>query len=292
MGSTSTNKREKLSSKLARVLNSAISFVIAYMIIIFLFSIVTAFVGKLFGFDANISYAGLKFELGRHKWNAFNITVIWSFGTIFTALLGGFFFYVFSEFKSRTHLANLVFLWAAVIAISIVAAQGILPCMEPGERLACYTNLTVVYNWLSIPLPVAYILAAVFVTFLVFFSIYTSKAFLAFSYTFSKVNKAARKRKYFFETVLLPYLLGGWVILAFNHYTYPSVNFFVINVIYLATIGVSLAISFLVTNINDVKSEEVMRYKTLQTVSSTLFMIFVMLLIFFTTANRGFYLPF
>jgi len=54
----------------------------------------------------------------------------------------------------------------------------------------------------------------------------------------------------------------------------------------------SLAVSFLVININDMKSEEVLRYKNLQTISPVLFIIFVLLLIFFTATNKGFYLPF
>jgi len=292
LGSTSSNKKEKLSSKLARILNSAMAFIIAYMLIMFLFSLSTAFIGKFFGFDSNISYSGLKFELGRHKWDRLNISIIWSFGTIFTGLLGGFFFYLYSEFKSSTILANLFFLWGSVIAFSVMVAQGILPCLEPGEHLACYTNLTVVFTWLSIPLPILYIFCALFIIFLLFFSIYTSKPFLSFSYTFSKVNKATRKRKYFLETVIAPYLLAGAVLLIFNHFTYPSVNFLVINTVYLITIGISIAVSSLVTNINDIKSEEVMRYKNLQTVSPILFVMVIVLLIVFTAVNKGFYLPF
>ncbi len=249
--------------------------------------------GKIFGFDSNISYAGVKFDIGRHKWDRGNIFVIWSIGTFFTAFVGGLFFYLFSQFKARINLANLVFLWGSVIAFSIVAAQGVLPCIEPGERLACYINLTVVFAWLSMPTWVLYFLSFFFIAFLVFFSIYTSKPFLAFSYTFSKVNKTDRKRKYYFETVIVPFVLASVVILGYTRLTYPqAVNFYILNVIYLLCIGFSLGISFLVININDMKSEEVLRYKNLQTVSPILFIMFILLLIFFTTTNKGFYLPF
>jgi hypothetical protein len=272
------------------------AFVIAYMIIIFLFSVVTALVGKLFGFDSNISFLGVKFDLGRHKWDRLNVFVIWSFGTIFTAMVGGFFSYLFSQFRSTVNLANLVFLWGSVIAFSIFAAQGVLPCLEPGEYLACYTNLSVVYAWLSVPLTVAYILSGIFILFLAFFSIYTSKPFLSFSYSFSKVSKTGRKRKYYFETVIVPYLLACLVLLAFIHFTYKDhqgvANFRAVNIVYMACIGISLAVSFLVININDMKSEEVLRYKGLQSINPILFILFVLLLIFFTTTNRGFYLPF
>lgn len=289
---SSNNKKEKLASKLARILNSTMAFVIAYMVIIFLFSVATALIGKLFGFDSNISFAGVKFDLGRHRWDKLNVLVIWSFGTIFTGLLGGLFFYLFSEFKSRVNLANLVFLWGAVIAFSIFTAQGVLPCLEPDEQLACYTNLTVVFTWLSAPLVLVYLLGFFLIIFLVFFSIYASKPFLAFSYSFSKVSKTNRKRKYYFETVIIPYLLACVVLLGFTHFTYPSINFKVLNIVYMACIAVSLGVSFLVININDMKSEEVLRYKNLQKTNPVLFILFVLLLIFFTTTVRGFYLPF
>ena len=289
---SSNNKKEKLASKMARILNSTMAFVIAYMLVIFLFPLATGLIGKLFGFDSNISFAGVKFDLGRHKWDSLNVAVIWSFGTVFTALLGGLFFYLFIQFKARVNLGNLVFLWGAVIAFSIFAAQGVLPCLEPGERLACYTNLTVVYTWLSTPLTIIYILSFFFLAFLAFFSIYASKHFLAFSYSFSKVSKTDRKRKYYFETVIVPYLLGCLVLLSFTRATYPSVNFKAVNVVYMACIAISLAISFLVININDMKSEEVLRYKNLQKTNPVLFILFVLLLIFFTTTVRGFYLPF
>jgi MFS family permease len=290
--SSSSNKKEKTSSKVARIFNSAMAFVIAYMLVLFLFSIVTAFIGKIFGFDANISYSGVKFDIGRHKWDQLNIFVIWSFGTFFTILLGIIFFYLFFQFKAAVSLVNMFFLWGTVISFSIVAAQGLLPCIEPGERLACYTNLSVVFAWLSFPTWLLYFVCFFFLSFLVFFSIYTSKPFLSFSYSFSKVSKTNRKRKYYLETVILPYLLASAIILTYHSFTYPSVNFYVINVVYLICVGISLAVSFMVININDMKPEEVLRYKNLQTVSPVMFIIFVLLLIFFTAANKGFYLPF
>ena len=268
------------------------AFIIAYLLIMFLFSVTTGLIGKLFGFDPNISISGVKFDLGSHKWDRLSVFVVYSFGTFFTVGLGMFFYYAFSQFKSKINLANLVFLWGAVIAFSIVAAQGLLPCLEPDEQRACYTNLTVVFAWLSFPIFIVYLLCFFFFAFLVFFSIYTSKPFLSLSYSFSKVSKTDRKRKFYFESVIIPYVISCTLILIYIHYTYPVENFRVLNLIYMVCIGVSLAVSFLVININDMRSEEVLRYKNLQTVNPVLFILFILILIFFTTTNKGFYLPF
>lgn len=289
---SSNNKSEKITSKGARIINSVMAFIIAYLIVMFLFSVVTGLIGKIFGFDSNISIAGVKFDLGSHKWDRWSVFVVYSIGTFFTVMLGVFFYYTFFQFKSRPNLANLVFLWGSVIAFSIVAAQGLLPSLEPNDPRACYTNLTVVFAWFSTPLFALYILGFVFFAFLAFFSIYTSKHFLALSYTFSKVSKTSRKRKYYFETVIIPYLISCTLLLVYIHYTYPAENFRVLNLIYMLCIGVSITVSFLVININDIRSEEVLRYKKLQTVSPVLFILFILMLIFFVTTNKGFYLPF
>jgi hypothetical protein len=290
--SSSSNKREKTESKFARIANSAMSFIIAYLLVVFLSNLVTGLVGKVFGFDVNVSYSGVKFDIGRHKWDLANIIVVWSIGTVFIGLLGVLFYYLFSQFKSQLYLANLFFLWGAVISFSFVVAQSLLPCIDHGQQLACYINLSVVFAWLSLPLPLVYLICLCFLVFLVFFSINTSKPFLSFSYTFSKVNRSARKRKYFLETVIVPYIVAAAVILLYTRYTYPYVNFYIINVIYLSCIGLSLFVSFLVINISDMKTEEVLRYKNLQTISPVLFIIFTVLLIFLTAANKGFYIPF
>ena len=268
------------------------AFIIAYLLIMFLFSVTTGLIGKLFGFDPNISITGVKFDLGSHKWDRLSVFVVYSFGAFFTLGLGVLFYYAFSQFKSKINLANLVFLWGAVIAFSIVAAQGLLPCLEPDEQKACYTNLTVVFAWFSFPLFILYLLCFFFFAFLVLFSIYTSKPFLSLSYSFSKVSKTDRKRKFYFETVIIPYVVSCTLIQMYMHYTYPVENFRVLNLIYMVCIGISLSVSFLVININDIRSEEVLRYKNLQTVSPVLFILFILMLIFFTTTNKGFYLPF
>jgi MFS family permease len=289
----SANKKEKLSSKAGRVLNSAMAFVIAYMLIIFSFYVVTALMGKIFGFDATVYYYGVKFELGKHKWNRFNVFFIWGFGTLFVFVLGGLFSYLFYRFKEKLFLVNLIFLWGSVISFSFVAAQGILPCLQPGEWVSpFYQNLAVVFAWFFVPVAILYVLGFLFMAFLVFFSIYTSKPFLSLSYSFSKVNKKARKRKYYFETVFLPFFIASIAILTFTYNTYQLMNFIFLNVIYLGTIFLSLIVSFFVININDMKMDEVLRYKNLQKLNTVLFLFLAFLLLFFTVTSRGFHLPF
>ena len=286
-------KKEKFRSKFGRVANSAMCFVIAYMFIMFFFYIVTALMGKIFGFEAHVYYYGVRFELGRHTWNRVNVFFIWGFGTFFTAVLGGLFSYLFSKYKERMILVNVFLLWGAVICFSMVSAQGFLPCLQPGEYVSpFYQNLSVVFAWMFVPVPILYILGLLFAVFLAFFSIYSSKPFLSLSYSFSKVNKKSRKQKYFFETVMLPYIVASAIILTFTYNTYQLMNFIFLNVIYLGTVGLSVIVMFFVININDMKVDEVLRYKILQKTNTVLFVVFIMTLSFFAITYRGFYLPF
>ena len=287
-----SNKKEKLSSKIGRIVNSMMAFMIAYLGIMFFLYLSTALMGKLFGFDAQIYYYGVKFQLGKHKWTNFNVFWIWSFGTLFTFFLGIAFSFLFRYFKDRLVLGNLVSLWGMVIAFSIAAAQTVLPCLGGYEGSAYYTNLSIVSNYLSLPVPVLYIICIVALVILAFFSTNTSKSFLSFSYSFSKVNKRDRKRKYYLETVFVPYMLASVLLLAFFNENYRYTNFIHQNVVYLGVTGFSLLVSFLVINISDMRSDDVLRYKNLQQVSAGLFVILMMLLVFLAVTWQGFYMPF
>ena len=122
---------------------------------------------------------------------------------------------------------------------------------------------------------------------LVFFSIYSSKPFLSLSYSFSKVNKLKRKRKFFLETAIFPFLIGGLVVLLF---TFP-LNVY-INIIYLFAIAVSLVISIIVINLQELKIDEVLRYKSLQEINVPLVVFLSLLVVLFTATWKGLYLGF
>jgi hypothetical protein len=289
-----SNKREKAASKVARILNSAMAFMIAYLGIMFFFYLSTAIMGKFFGFDAQVYYFGVKFQLGRHKWTPANAFWTWSFGTFFTVFLGVICSYLYHYFKEKVALGNLRALWGAVIAYSSAAAQGVLPILASGDNdhSPFYTNLSIAFNFLGLPIPVLYIICIIFMILLVLVSTNISKSFLSFSYSYSKVNKRDRKRKYYFETVLIPFVLASFLLLMFFQQTYQYANFVVQNIVYLIVIGSALILSLFVINISDMKSDDVLRYKSLQQISAAFFVILMMILVFLAVTFQGFYLPF
>ena len=279
-------KGEKGSSKLQRILNSLAAFCTAYMACMYLYYFVTACVGKVFGFDAWIYYYGVKFLLGKQHWSKFNILFTYGSGTFTMFLLCGFCAYLFYKMKDRLLVINLVWLWGFVIASSMFCAQFFIACLGAEEyNSPFYQNLTVVFAWIYMPVTITYILAIPAAAMLVFFSIYFSKPFLSLSYSFSKVNKPKRKRKYFFETVFVPYILGSLLMIAF---AFP-LNVY-INVMYVFVIGIALVIAFFIINIQDMKVDEVLRYKTLQKINVPLIIIAFVIFLYIWVTYSGVFL--
>ena len=281
-------KGEKTASKIQRMVNSLAAFCAAYMACMFGYYLVTAAMGKVFGFDAWVYYYGVKFLMGKHKWGKFNIFFTYGAGSFFLLLMTGLCAYIFFRVKDRILVLNLVWLWGFVIAGSMFCSQAVIACLGAEEyNSPFYQNLTVVYAWLYMPNAVVYAMAIPFMAMLVFFSVYSSKPFLSLSYSFSKVNKPKRKRKYFVETVVIPFVAGAVLMMAF---AFP-LNIY-LNFVYLVMIAISLAISFFVINIQDMKVDEVLRYKNLQKVNPPLLVIaFLVFLLVWVTYN-GIFLGF
>lgn len=292
--SDASNKREKNSSKAGRILNSAMAFVIAYLSIIILFYLFTALVGRAFGFDPQIYVYGIKFIVGRHRWATGNAFVIWSSGTVFIILVGRLCSFLHDMLSERLILFNLVALWGSIIAYALAAAQTLLPILTAGydETSPFYTNLAIAFNFAGIPVWLLYVISLIAMLLLLAGTSRAGRTFLAFSYSFSKVNRRSRRRKYFVETALLPFAIGGVIILIFFHETYQFYNFDLQNLLYMGVILLVLLLLLLLSGMSEVGQDDVLRYKNLQQLNAALFVVMMVMLIFMVVLNQGFYLPF
>lgn len=286
-------KKEKNASKIGRLLNSAMAFVIAYTSILSLLCLTQALVGRMFGFDPEIYFCGIKFVQGRHHWTTANAFWVWSSGTIMTVLLGALCMRLYTMLRERLLLINLVLIWGAVIGYSVAVAQTLLPLLSGyDETTPFYTNLAIAFNFAGVPMWAAYVIAFVAVAFLIVASLRTARAFLSFAYSFSKVNRRSRRRRYFIETAILPYLLASAVVFIFFSQTYQYYNYNAQNLLYLAVIAAVLLLSLLLSGMTEISHEEVLRYKNLQQIHAALFVVMMVLLILLAVGYQGFYLPF
>ena len=255
-----TKGKEQWYDKLARIFNSTICFSLAYSVITFGGYLAMALVGKVFKYDANIYYFGIRFFLNGHKWSNLKITLIYSTYPLFALFFGLLMLYIFDRVKKKPAILNVFLVWCFVIGTAIFASQGIIASLGANEfNSPFYQNFAVVYAWWFLPVPFVYAMNIVFFALMLYFSINYPKLFLRFSYSFSKVNKSSRRRVYFIETAIVPFVLGA---IATTAITFPM-NIFV-HAVYLMAIGVSLMLSWIALFYLEVQQDEVLKYKVLQ----------------------------
>ncbi|MBS1622837.1 MAG: hypothetical protein JST83_02385 [Bacteroidetes bacterium] len=293
MSSSEAIKKEKNGSKAGRLLNSAMAFVIAYTAILSLLCLSTALAGRIFGLDPQIYFYGVRFALGRHHWTTTNAFWVWSSGTIIITLVGVICSRLYIYLRGRLILVNLVLLWVAIIAYAVAAAQTLLPLLSGyDETSPFYTNLAIAFNFAGVPVWALYIICLTAFLLLVAGTAGTARSFLSFAYSFSKVNRRSRRRKYYTETVLLPFLLGAAIVFLFFRQTYQFYNFNVQNLLYLIVIAVVLLLALLLSGMSEVSQDDVLRYKNLQQLNAALFVVMMVFFMLLAVGYQGFYLPF
>ncbi len=256
-----TKGKEQWYDKLIRIFNSTVCFVLAYAIITFGGFFSMAMVGKFFKFDANIFYFGIRFMLNGNKWSRLKVTLIYSSYAVFALLFGLLMLYIFDRVKRKPAILNVFLLWCFVIGTSIFAAQGIVASFGANEfNSPFYQNFAVVFAWWFLPAPFVYATNVLFVVLLLYFAINYPKMFLSFSYSFSKVNKSSRRRQYFIETAVVPFVIGA---VATTALTFPM-NMFV-HGIYIFVIGIALLVSWIALFYLEILKDDVLKYKVLQT---------------------------
>lgn len=277
--------REQWHSKLFRILNSAVCFSLAYIIITWLGYWAMGAMGKVFKFDANIYYYGIRFLLNNQKWTKLSVTFIYLTYPLFALVFGLLMLYIFDKGRKLRATMNVFFVWCFIIGTSMFSAQAFIASLGANEfNSPFYQNLAVVFAWWFIPPPVIYAFNLPFAALLIYFSINYPRHFMSFAYSYAKVNKMERRRKYFFETAIVPFIIGSVITTAVTF----NMNLF-IHAIYLLTIGVSLVISWVALFYIEILKDDVLHYKGLQKFGF-LFVVALIFLVFFVKVFwRGIY---
>lgn len=280
--------REVWYSKLFRIFNSAICFSIAYIAITQFFWISMALVAKLFKFDSFIYYYGVKFLLNDQSWNRTNITLIFGMGPVFSLIAGLFCLFLFYQLRRIPSLLNVLLLWGFIIGNSVFSIQGILASLGIYKYDSdFYQNLAVVFTWLKIPPFLVYLLNIPFAFALIYFAVNSAKPFLSLSYSYGKVNKDSRKRRYFFETAIVPFLLGGLITTVL---TFPmNIS---IHLLYLSAIAVQLLIAWYILSHVEILKEEVLKLNSLQVLNPFLVFFLALAIIIVLVTWKGLYFSF
>jgi hypothetical protein len=273
---------EDWQNRLARTVNSAACFSIAYVLLTYLYWFVTGLVGRLFSFDSFIYYYGIKFILNNHSWTRLKIIFIYSAGPFFMLYLALLCLFLYSRLKSIKTLLNVFFLWVFIVGISIFLAQFVIAALGIYEYNSLYyQGLAVTFAWLKLPTFLVYLMNVSMFVFMVYFGINSGKRFLVFSFSYSKVNSLVRRRKYFFETAMVPFILGALITIMAVFPKDPSAKGVLVllgstHIIYITIIGLILGIGWLALAYIEISKPELVRYKSFQ-LPNIFFIIFMFL---------------
>ena len=244
-----------------------------------------ALMGKFFKFDSNIYYYGIRFLLNGGKWSKLKVTLIYSTYPVAAILFGLVMLYIFEKTKKTTAQINLFFVWCFVIGTSCFVSQGVISSLGADEfNSPFYQNFSVVYSWWFLPVPFVYGMNIFFGVLLVYFGINYATQFLPFAYSYTKVNKASRRRRFFIEIAVVPFILGS---LAMSALTFPM-NIF-LHAVYLMILGLGLLISWVALFYLEIMKDDVLKYKSLQSFNFFFLFVLALFVAFIKMSWRGIY---
>ena len=262
---------EEWQSRASRTVNSAACFSLAYVLINYLMWIVTGLVGRLFKFDTFVYYYGVKMILNGQVWDKTKIAAVYSAGPLFALFIALLCLFLYGRLRKIRTLLNVFLLWVFVIGIGIFLSHLIMAALGIYRYNSYYyQGFAVTFAWLKVPKFLVYLLTVFVAIFIVYFGTNIGRLFLVFSYSYSKVNNLLKRRKYFFETAIAPFILGALVsTIAVFPKDKAALGVVVLlaatHIIYFTVIGMILAVGSFSLAYIEITRPELVRYKSLQT---------------------------
>ncbi|MCO5280055.1 MAG: hypothetical protein M9931_03240 [Chitinophagales bacterium] len=256
------SKQEQWDSKFFRVLNSALCSIIAYLLVLFVCGAAKTYTGTFYDIKSTLYFFdSVPFSDNVATWYLKNVVIVYSSGIIAVVILGLLGLSLFHTLKRFDFPFSLFFLWLYFWASVILCAQGALALLglEKYES-PYYNNLVIVLAWLRVPQLLAYILVPASIALLTLSCYYSIRPFISMAYSYGKVNKLVRRRKYFFEIAGIPFIISALFVTAAifpEHFTY-------VNIFYVLYGAISIVISWYLLFFRDVDREGVFKNFKLQ----------------------------
>lgn len=254
--------REQWVGKFFRVLNSAVCSAMAYLVVLFTCGATKSFVEKLYDIKSKlVFYESFPISKETDIWYLKNIVIVFSSGILASVVVGLLGLLVFHRLKHFNIPSAIFFLWLYVWAIAMFCAQGLLALLGLEEYYSPYfNNLVIVLAWLHVPKIFAYILMPLSIGLLTFLCFFSTRPFISMAYSYGKVNKLEKRRKYFVEVAVVPFIISALFVTALilpEPFTYT-------NLIYVGYGALGIVISWYLLFYVDVDREGVFRNEALQ----------------------------
>ncbi|HWB63681.1 MAG TPA: hypothetical protein VG603_09245 [Chitinophagales bacterium] len=276
---------EQWNSKLSRIVNSAACFTLAYIFFTYVQWFAMAFAGHRYKFGSFIYYYGVKFIMSSN-WDRGKVTFIYLIAPFTVFIMALVFLFIYASLRRVKTIVNLFFLWGFVIGTCIFTAQGLMLLLGAYHYDSpYYQHFAVALAWWRAPKFAIYLLSLLLAAMFFYFAINYGKPFLVFAYSFAKVNKLTRRRKYFFETAMVPFVVGAFITSALTYPMNMSVHG-----LYLGVIGFALVVTWYTLSYADMLKADVLRYKSLQTPSIPLMLTLIIVCAVVYVTFRGVFL--
>jgi hypothetical protein len=248
--------------------------------------------GRLYKFDAFVYYYGIKFILNSHNWDKIKIATVYSAGPISSLVLGIISMYFYSSSKNSNSLIKVFMLWGFIIGTSMFVAQGVVAALGAYNYHGYfYHNFAVVFSWWHLKPTTIYLINIPLFLMLTYFSINSLRPFLLFSYSYSKINRVSKRRKYFIETAIVPFLMGALITsLITTSLKVPATINMPVHGINLGVIAISLGISWYALTYIEILKDEIIRFKAFQDLNLTYIFLFAVVWMVIFVTIRGVYI--
>lgn len=284
--------REKWLSKLFRILNSAFCFASAYLFIHYLHWVIVALMGTRYRLNAFLYFHGVKFLMNGNRWDREMVVLTYAVAPLVAMVIGLLAVFLFSKTKKFKTILNVFLLWLYVAGVGFFLSQAIISSIGVSSTTPpFYNDWAVVFAWVGIPAVIVYALNIPFVIVMLYFGANAARPFMLLAYTYTKFIKLDRRRKYFAEVAILPFILGALIVLCVGFPTSPTAfaENFIIHGVYLLVIGIMLIAAWIALSYINVQREDLLRYKTLQEMNVFALFTLVILIVFIKLTWGGIY---
>ncbi|MBX7202504.1 MAG: hypothetical protein IT240_09285 [Bacteroidia bacterium] len=212
-GKEQSNDQERNS----RIVNSAISYLAAYVIVYVFFHLVTALVAKKQMLFNKFYYFKVDFSQDYNSWMLEPVRYTFLSGTLFCLALGFISLSIQRFYRKRPGMMKLFLLWLGIHSLNFFCTElALLPIKTSGESKMYVSYLRVFFDymfWDSILLQISASIAAFLI--LIVIGAVTAKNFIQLSNSTQHVYKAENRFYYLFQMVFIPFAAGSVISLVF-----------------------------------------------------------------------------
>lgn len=240
--------KEPAGNWFGRVFNSAFAFVMAYVLIQFMYNGVTWMAAKVLGIDGSFGYSIFDLNRDPKLYSQKIVLFIFLAGPLTKLIFSIFSWQMFQATRKVKNLANLFWFWAAFIGLTGFFSQLAFAVfrnnhqiLDTNAGMETYVGLAVVAAWQDIPVTGGYFLVAFAALLCILAGLIFIRPFLSLSHSFKLANNYYGRRTLYMYIILMPFVLAAAFLLLIsfpNHMIALGIN--------MAGMGLTILIGFLV----------------------------------------------